>query len=74
MAGGLVVTDAAGRPTGLLQEQAQQLLAPLVLPYPVEQLVDAHLRVRIDRRDDDTRAVTLEPVGGDWAARVAGLS
>ncbi|MEU8071773.1 tRNA (adenosine(37)-N6)-threonylcarbamoyltransferase complex ATPase subunit type 1 TsaE [Micromonospora sp. NPDC049151] len=40
----------------------------------VEQLTDAHLRVRIDRRDDDTRAVTLEPVGGDWAARVAGLS
>ncbi|KAB1901647.1 tRNA (adenosine(37)-N6)-threonylcarbamoyltransferase complex ATPase subunit type 1 TsaE [Micromonospora sp. AMSO1212t] len=40
----------------------------------VEQLVDAHLRVRIDRRDDDTRAVTLEPVGGDWAARVAELS
>ncbi len=39
-----------------------------------EQLVDAHLRVRIDRRDDDTRAVTLEPVGGDWAARVAELS
>ncbi|MGV9765837.1 MULTISPECIES: tRNA (adenosine(37)-N6)-threonylcarbamoyltransferase complex ATPase subunit type 1 TsaE [Micromonospora] len=36
----------------------------------VEQLVDAHLRVRIDRRDDDTRAVTLEPVGGDWAARL----
>lgn len=39
----------------------------------VEQLVDAHLRVCIDRRDDDTRVVTLEPVGGDWAARLATL-
>ncbi|MFC7544948.1 tRNA (adenosine(37)-N6)-threonylcarbamoyltransferase complex ATPase subunit type 1 TsaE [Plantactinospora sp. GCM10030261] len=39
----------------------------------VEQLVDAHLRVRIDRRDDDTRLIDLEPVGGDWADRLAGL-
>jgi tRNA threonylcarbamoyladenosine biosynthesis protein TsaE len=39
----------------------------------VEQLVDAHLRVRIDRREDDTRMVTLEPVDGDWAVRLATL-
>lgn len=39
----------------------------------VEQLTDAHLRVRIDRRDDDTRIVELEPVGGDWADRLAAL-
>ncbi|MGK5742799.1 tRNA (adenosine(37)-N6)-threonylcarbamoyltransferase complex ATPase subunit type 1 TsaE [Micromonospora sp. URMC 103] len=39
----------------------------------VEQLTDAHLRVRIDRRDDDTRIVELDPVGGDWAQRVAAL-
>jgi tRNA threonylcarbamoyladenosine biosynthesis protein TsaE len=36
----------------------------------VEQLGDAHLRVRIDRRDDDTRVVELVPGGGDWAERV----
>ncbi|WP_232534010.1 tRNA (adenosine(37)-N6)-threonylcarbamoyltransferase complex ATPase subunit type 1 TsaE [Plantactinospora sp. KBS50] len=40
----------------------------------VEQLGDAHLRIRIDRRDDDTRLVELEPVGGDWADRLAGWS
>jgi tRNA threonylcarbamoyladenosine biosynthesis protein TsaE len=40
----------------------------------VEQLSDAHLRVRIDRRDDDTRIVELDPVGGDWAQRLAGLA
>ncbi|ROT34217.1 tRNA (adenosine(37)-N6)-threonylcarbamoyltransferase complex ATPase subunit type 1 TsaE [Micromonospora sp. HM5-17] len=39
----------------------------------VEQLADAHLRIRLDRRDDDTRRVTLTPVGGDWAERLAGL-
>ncbi|MDT0528505.1 tRNA (adenosine(37)-N6)-threonylcarbamoyltransferase complex ATPase subunit type 1 TsaE [Micromonospora sp. DSM 115977] len=39
----------------------------------VEQLVNAHLRVRVDRRDDDTRVVELEPVGGDWAQRLTAL-
>jgi tRNA threonylcarbamoyladenosine biosynthesis protein TsaE len=39
----------------------------------VEQLGDAHLQVRIDRRDDDTRVVELVPSGGDWAQRVKEL-
>jgi tRNA threonylcarbamoyladenosine biosynthesis protein TsaE len=39
----------------------------------VEQLADAHLRVCIDRREDDTRVVTLLARGGDWAQRVAAL-
>ena len=39
----------------------------------VEHLADAHLRVVIDRRDDDTRSIELVPVGGDWAERIAGL-
>ncbi|MFC0503446.1 tRNA (adenosine(37)-N6)-threonylcarbamoyltransferase complex ATPase subunit type 1 TsaE [Micromonospora costi] len=39
----------------------------------VEQLTDAHLRVRLDRRDDDTRIVELDPVGGDWAQRLTTL-
>jgi tRNA threonylcarbamoyladenosine biosynthesis protein TsaE len=40
----------------------------------VEQLADAYLEVRIERRDDDTREVELVPHGGDWPARVAALS
>jgi tRNA threonylcarbamoyladenosine biosynthesis protein TsaE len=40
----------------------------------VEQLVDAHLEVRIDRRDDDSRLVELVPAGGDWADRLARLA
>jgi tRNA threonylcarbamoyladenosine biosynthesis protein TsaE len=39
----------------------------------VEQLADAHLEVRLVRRDDDAREVELRPSGGDWAHRVAGL-
>ena len=40
----------------------------------VERLVDAHLLVRIDRRDDDSRRIELVPAGGDWAARIDGLA
>ena len=32
-----------------------------------------YLLVRIDRLDDDTRVVELEPHGGDWATRLSGL-
>ena len=39
-----------------------------------EQLADAHLDVRIDRLDDDTRVIELRPRGGDWAARLADLT
>jgi tRNA threonylcarbamoyladenosine biosynthesis protein TsaE len=39
----------------------------------VEQLVEAYLEVRIDRRDDESRVIALVPHGGDWAARCAGL-
>jgi tRNA threonylcarbamoyladenosine biosynthesis protein TsaE len=36
----------------------------------VERLNDEHLRIRIDRRDDDARIVDLLPHGGDWADRL----
>lgn len=37
----------------------------------VEQLTDAYLEVRIDRRDDDSRAIELVGHGGDWASRLS---
>jgi tRNA threonylcarbamoyladenosine biosynthesis protein TsaE len=37
----------------------------------VEQLNDAYLQIRIERRDDDTRVVDLVPHGGDWPERLA---
>jgi tRNA threonylcarbamoyladenosine biosynthesis protein TsaE len=39
----------------------------------VEHLSDTHLRVRIDRLEDDTRVIDLLPYGGDWADRLKEL-
>ena len=40
----------------------------------VEQLADAHLEIRIERRDDDSRLVELVPHLGDWAERLQVLT
>ncbi len=37
----------------------------------VEQLAEAHLVVRLERGEDDTREVELAPHGGDWLDRLA---
>ncbi len=37
----------------------------------VEQLADAHLQVRIERLDDETRTIELVGSGGDWDTRLA---
>ncbi|RBY76366.1 tRNA (adenosine(37)-N6)-threonylcarbamoyltransferase complex ATPase subunit type 1 TsaE [Geodermatophilus sp. TF02-6] len=37
----------------------------------VEQLVDEHLEVRLDRRDDDVRTALLVPHGPGWERRLA---
>lgn len=39
----------------------------------VEHLTDAHLLVRIDRRDDEVRVVELAGRGGDWPQRLSGV-
>ncbi|MBB5154814.1 tRNA (adenosine(37)-N6)-threonylcarbamoyltransferase complex ATPase subunit type 1 TsaE [Saccharopolyspora phatthalungensis] len=38
-----------------------------------ERLADAYLLLRIRRRDDDVREITLEPHGETWAPRLAEL-
>jgi predicted amidohydrolase YtcJ len=67
--GGLVVTDAAGRPTGLLQEQGQQLLNRLVLPYPVDTLVDAIERAGRVYLSQGITSVVEAGVGGGWIGK-----
>jgi tRNA threonylcarbamoyladenosine biosynthesis protein TsaE len=39
----------------------------------VEQLADAHLRVRLERRDDDVRLAELTGHGDAWRDRIAAL-
>lgn len=67
--GGRVVTDDAGRPTGLLQETAQSLLSPLVLPYPVATLVDAVERAGHAYLAEGITSVVEAGVGGGWIGK-----
>jgi predicted amidohydrolase YtcJ len=64
--GGLVVTDEAGRPTGLLQEQAQQLVSGLVHPYPLTILADAIDRAGAHYLAEGITSCTEAGIGGGW--------
>ncbi|PXY31094.1 amidohydrolase [Prauserella muralis] len=64
--GGVVERDEQGEPTGLLAEQAQQLVDALVKPYPVEELAAAIARAaRVYVAEGLTR-VTEAGIGGGW--------
>ena len=39
-----------------------------------ERLAEAHLRIDLERRPDDSRIATLTAVGGDWPRRLGQLS
>ncbi len=64
--GGKVSTDAAGRPTGLLEETAQELVADLVRPYPVAVLADAIDRAGAQYLSEGLTSVTEAGIGGGW--------
>jgi hypothetical protein len=64
--GGKVATDAAGRPTGLLEETAQELVANLVRPYPVSTLADAIGRAGAQYLREGITSVTEAGIGGGW--------
>lgn len=64
--GGVVERDAEGAPTGLLAEQAQQLVDALVKPYPVEELVAAIGRAAKRYAAEGLTHVTEAGIGGGW--------
>jgi predicted amidohydrolase YtcJ len=64
--GGRVVTDAAGRPTGLLQERAQELVDGLVKPYAVTVLSDAIDRAGSRYLAEGITSCTEAGIGGGW--------
>lgn len=64
--GGVVERDASGEPTGLLAEQAQQLVDALVKPYPVEELVEAIARASEVYVAEGLTHVTEAGVAGGW--------
>ncbi len=67
--GGTVVVDASGRPTGLLQEQAQNLLTPLRRPLAVDDVADAVARASDVYVRQGITSVVEAGVGGGWIGR-----
>ena len=64
--GGRVTTDATGRPTGLLEERAQELVGNLTHPYPLTVLTDAVDAAGRRYLAEGITSVTEAGVGGGW--------
>jgi predicted amidohydrolase YtcJ len=69
VAGGRVAADAAGRPTGLLEERAQQLVGELVFPSPLAALTDAIGRAGAVYLKEGITSCTEAGIGGGWIGR-----
>jgi hypothetical protein len=66
VSGGRVVTDADGRPTGLLQERAQGLTDQLLRPHPLPSLADAVARAGERYVSEGITSCTEAGIGGGW--------
>ena len=64
--GGRVTADAAGRPTGLLEERAQELVIGLTRPAPLSVLADAVARAGERYLTEGITSVTEAGIGGGW--------
>jgi predicted amidohydrolase YtcJ len=64
--GGRVTADAAGRPTGLLEERAQELVGELTHPYPLATLTDAVAGAGEQYLREGITSVTEAGIGGGW--------
>jgi predicted amidohydrolase YtcJ len=64
--GGRVTADETGRPTGLLEERAQELVGVLTRPYPLATLADAVARAGEQYLKEGITSVTEAGIGGGW--------
>jgi predicted amidohydrolase YtcJ len=64
--GGRVATGAGGRPNGLLEERAQELVGRLVRPFPVAALADAIDRAGAQYLSEGITSCTEAGIGGGW--------
>lgn len=64
--GGIIVRDAAGRPTGLVQETAQTLIQALILPYSIESMEAALERATRHYASEGITSFTEAGAGGGW--------
>ena len=67
--GGTIALDGSGRPTGLLQEQAQNLLTPLRRPVAVDEVAHAIARASEVYVRQGITSVVEAGVGGGWIGR-----
>jgi predicted amidohydrolase YtcJ len=67
--GGRVTADAAGRPTGLLEERAQELVIGLTRPAPLSMLADAVARAGERYLAEGITSVTEAGIGGGWVGQ-----
>ena len=64
--GGRVTADETGRPTGLMEERAQELVGVLTRPYPLATLADAVARAGEQYLKEGITSVTEAGIGGGW--------
>jgi predicted amidohydrolase YtcJ len=67
--GGRVAADASGRPTGLMEERAQELVGNLTRPYPLAALTDAVAAAGETYLREGLTSVTEAGVGGGWVGQ-----
>jgi predicted amidohydrolase YtcJ len=64
--GGVIVRDGSGRPTGLVQETAQQLIQQLILPYSTDAIEAALDRATRYYASEGITSFTEAGIGGGW--------
>lgn len=64
--GGMVVRDAAGAPTGLVEEAAQGLVQAMLLPYATDRLVEALEAATSRYAAQGITSFSEAGVGGGW--------
>ncbi|WP_427869851.1 amidohydrolase [Leucobacter luti] len=64
--GGVIVRDADGNPTGLVEEAAQGLVQALLLPYSTERLVEALEAATSRYAAEGITSFSEAGVGGGW--------
>ncbi len=67
--GGVIVRDGSGAPTGVLQEQAQNLVVAEVTPYSLDRLAGALLAAGRRYAAEGLTHVTECGVGGGWLGK-----
>src|SRR5581483_7905744 len=67
--GGVVVRDEDGDPTGTLEEQAQNLVSALLVPYSTEDLTRAIGKAAAVYASEGLTHVTECGIGGGWVGR-----